>query len=257
MGLGSRRWSPRCPGARQGAGGRRRIRYPDTFVTRLEALALIQTLNANILSSTSATTTLERWCRDHELAAPPRITATRVQGVERPATAEQRARLGVGEHETIRHRHVQLRCGDRVLSEADNWYVPSRLTMEMNRLLDTTETPFGRAVQPLAPYRRTLDVRMLWAPLPEGWERQPRQTRRGPAPCLDRWQSPTRCSSIARCSTRETTRRSPKSTKSTNASCWRFSSRRRRLSSNGFCCINLRRVRQIFAKSSHFIHHNE
>jgi hypothetical protein len=148
--------------------------YPDTFVTRLEALALMQTLNANILSSPSATTTLERWCRDHALAAPPRITATRVQGAERPASVEQRARLGVGEREIVKHRHVQLRCGDRVLSEADNWYVPSRLTEEMNRLLDTTETPFGRAVQPLAPYRRTLDVRMLWAPLPEGWERTPR-----------------------------------------------------------------------------------
>jgi hypothetical protein len=98
-----------------------------------------------------------------------------VQGVERPASAEQRARLGVGDTEPVRYRHVQLRCGDRVLSEADNWYVPGRLTAEMNRLLDATDTPFGRAVQPLAPYRRTLEVRMLWAPLPEGWERQPRQ----------------------------------------------------------------------------------
>jgi chorismate-pyruvate lyase len=166
------------------ASGRARpAAYPDTFVTRLEALALIQTLNANILGSTSATTTLERWCRDHELATPPRITATRVEGVERPATVEQRARLGVDERETVRHRHVQLRCGDRVLSEADNWYVPSRLTTEMNRLLDTTDTPFGRAVQPLAPYRRTLDVRMLWTPLPEGWERQPRRAAAaGPGP---------------------------------------------------------------------------
>jgi hypothetical protein len=62
-----------------------------------------------------------------------------------------------------------------VLSEADNWYVPGRLTTEMNRLLETTETPFGRAVQPLGFYRKTMEVRMLWAPLPEGWERQPRQ----------------------------------------------------------------------------------
>lgn len=155
--------------------------HPDAFVTRLEALALMQTLNANILSSTSATITLERWCRDHDLATPARIAATRIQGAERPATAEQRARLGVDEREPIRHRHVQLRCGDRVLSEADNWYVPGRLTTEMNRLLDTTETPFGRAVQPLAPYRRTLEARMLWAPLPEGWERQPRQAA-GAAP---------------------------------------------------------------------------
>jgi hypothetical protein len=48
--------------------------------------------------------------------------------------------------------------------------------MEMNRLLETTDTPFGRAVQPLGPYRRTLEVRMLWAPLPDGWERQPRES---------------------------------------------------------------------------------
>jgi chorismate-pyruvate lyase len=156
--------------------------YPDTFVTRLQALALIQTINANILSSTSATLTLEAWCRDHELAATPRITATRVEGVERPASAEQRARLGVGDAEPIRHRHVRLRCGDRVLSEADNWYVPSRLTPEMNRLLDTTDTPFGRAVQPLAPYRRTLNARMLWAPLPEGWERDPRHAAAAASP---------------------------------------------------------------------------
>jgi hypothetical protein len=149
--------------------------YPDAFVARLEALALIQTLNANILSSTSATITLENWCRDHQLAATPRITATRVEGVARPATSEQRARLGVSADEPIGHRRVRLRCGDRVLSEADNWYVPGRLTPEMNRLLDTTDTPFGRAVQPLGPYRRTMEVRMLWAPLPEGWERQPRQ----------------------------------------------------------------------------------
>jgi chorismate-pyruvate lyase len=148
---------------------------PDAFVTRLEALALIQTLNANLLSSTSATLTLERWCADHQLAATPVITATRVEGAERPATAEQRTRLGVDQREPVRYRHVQLRCGERVLSEADNWYVPSRLTAHMNDLLDSTDTPFGRAVQPLVPYRRTLEVRMLWSPLSDGWERQPRQ----------------------------------------------------------------------------------
>lgn len=163
------------------AGRARPAVYPDAFVTRLEALALMQTLNANILGSTSATITLENWCRVHGLAEPPRITATRIGSAERPATAEQRARLGVDEREPIRHRRVQLKCGDRVLSEADNWYVPGRLTAEMNRLLDTTETPFGRAVQPLAPYRRTQEVRMLWTPLPEGWEKQPRQSA-GAAP---------------------------------------------------------------------------
>jgi hypothetical protein len=41
----------------------------------------------------------------------------------------------------------------------------------MNRLLETTNTAFGRAVQPLEPYRRTFAVKLLWSPLPEGWER--------------------------------------------------------------------------------------
>ena len=63
-------------------------------------------------------------------------------------------------------------CGEHVLSEADNWYVPARLTPEMNRLLETTDTPFGRAVQPLQPYRQTFGAELLWQPLPEGWERR-------------------------------------------------------------------------------------
>jgi hypothetical protein len=65
---------------------------------------------------------------------------------------------------------VRLTCGDHVLSEADNWYVPARLTPEMNRLLDTTDTAFGRAVQALDFHRRTLSVKLLWAPLPQNWE---------------------------------------------------------------------------------------
>jgi hypothetical protein len=57
-----------------------------------------------------------------------------------------------------------------VLSEADNWYVPSRLTPEMNRLLDTTDAPFGRVVQALQFQRHTLSSILLWRPLPDGWE---------------------------------------------------------------------------------------
>jgi hypothetical protein len=146
--------------------------WPDTFTARLEALALIQTLNAEILGSRSATITLENWCRSHRLAEEPRILARPVIGVSKIATAEQRQRLEVTEHEEVKYRRVQLRCGTQVLSEADNWYVPGRLTPEMNRLLETTDTPFGRAVESLEPYRRTFAVTLLWAPLPDGWERE-------------------------------------------------------------------------------------
>ena len=41
----------------------------------------------------------------------------------------------------------------------------------MNRLIETTGTPFGRAVQGLEPYRQTFAVKILWSPLPDGWER--------------------------------------------------------------------------------------
>jgi chorismate-pyruvate lyase len=145
--------------------------WPDTFQARVQALALIQTLNADVLGSRSATATLERWCRDHRLADDPTIVAALMRDVKKPATSELRQHLQVGEHDTVMFRHVRLRCGDRVLSEADNWYVPARLTAEMNRVLETTDTPFGRAVQSLEPYRSTLSARLLWSPLPERWER--------------------------------------------------------------------------------------
>jgi len=32
------------------------------------------------------------------------------------------------------------------------------------------DTPFGKAVQPLEPYRQTFAVKVLWSPLPDGWE---------------------------------------------------------------------------------------
>jgi hypothetical protein len=47
----------------------------------------------------------------------------------------------------------------------------------MNRLLESTDRPFGKAVQPLEPHRKTLVARLLWSPLPAGW----RNDLRGPA----------------------------------------------------------------------------
>ncbi len=144
--------------------------WPDSFVGRLEALALIESLNADLLSHDSATATLERWCADHKLAEPALIVAERVRGVEKPAGAEVRAALDVGPDQPLGYRRVRLKCGDHVLSDADNWYVPSRLTPEMNRVLDTTDTPFGKAVAALHFHRHTLSAEFLWSPLPKGWE---------------------------------------------------------------------------------------
>jgi hypothetical protein len=86
---------------------------------RLQALALVETLNAQVLASRSATLTLQSWCRDHQLAKDPTIVAELVKGVAKAPTAEQRQRLQVTSQATVRYRRVQLRCGDRVLSEAE------------------------------------------------------------------------------------------------------------------------------------------
>jgi chorismate-pyruvate lyase len=146
---------------------------PNGYVTRLETALLLQTLNADLLSHDSATATLEHWCAVHQLAAPARITADRVRNAEKPATDAQRLRLRLAPADELRYRRVRLLCGTVVLSEADNWYVPARLTPEMNKLLDTTDTPFGRAVQPLHFQRHTISSEVLWELLPEGWEMKP------------------------------------------------------------------------------------
>jgi chorismate-pyruvate lyase len=136
--------------------------------TRLEALALLETLNAELLSHDSATLTLERWCGEHRLADPAVIVAQRTSA-EQSATGEQRAELGISATEPVRHRHVRLVCDTKILSEADNWYVPARLTPDMNTRLDATDAPFGKVVQPLHFTRHTLSASLLWHPLPDDW----------------------------------------------------------------------------------------
>lgn len=142
----------------------------ESFLSRVETLALIETLNAELLAARSATSTLEKWCADHHMAEAPKIVAKRMIGAEKPASAETRQRLSVSDGEPVKYRHVQLVCGAHVLSEADNWYVPGRLTQEMNRQLEETETPFGKVVVALHPFRRTFEAKLLWSPLPAGWE---------------------------------------------------------------------------------------
>ena len=125
---------------------------------------LAQELSANILASSSATLTLERWCADHAMAAEPKIVARLIRGDDKPASAETLNRLGVANNAEVKYRRVQLYCGTHLFSEADNWYVPRRLTPAMNRLLEETDTPFGNVVLPLAPYRRTFASQMLHTP---------------------------------------------------------------------------------------------
>jgi hypothetical protein len=144
--------------------------WADTPASRLKALALIEILNAQILASTSATLTLESWCRVHGLATPAQVIARAQSGAERAPSDQQRQELQVDAQEPVRYRRVELLCGDVLLSVAENWYVPSRLSASMNALLESTQTPFGKVVLPLRPHRETLADSLLWSPLPVGWD---------------------------------------------------------------------------------------
>lgn len=114
-------------------------------------------LKADLLAGNSATVTLTQWCAALKLADPAVIHAEREQ-VNTPASAEVRALLKVGAEERVGYRRVRLACGTHVLSEADNWYVPARLTPAMNDALDHSDTPFGTVVKPLGFHRNTLSA---------------------------------------------------------------------------------------------------
>ena len=124
----------------------------------------IEALNRDLLTHPSATATLTDWCAHGRLADPPVIRAIQVPADDHPADSDVRALLGAGAGEVVKHRHVRLVCGSHLMSEADNWYLPARLTAAMNATLQTADTPFGRVVAPLNFRRRTLSVQVLGHP---------------------------------------------------------------------------------------------
>ena len=121
----------------------------------------VRQLKAELLASPSATQTLTAYCARLHLADPPVIRALRDHSVDRKADSDVRGLLHVKAGEPVRYRRVRLSCGDQVLSDADNWYVPARLTAEMNSTLDGTDTSFGTVVKPLDFRRRTLGTQDL------------------------------------------------------------------------------------------------
>lgn len=130
-----------------------------TAVASLSACAAasergIARLEALLSRHDSATLALEDWCRSQGIA-DPRIAAYPAVGAAPPEPEDLRERLGVGPNEPVRLRHVRLTCGELTLSQALNWFVPARLTPEMNTKLATTATPFGRVAAPLR-FRREL-----------------------------------------------------------------------------------------------------
>ena len=126
-----------------------------------ESARLIARLDSSLRSQDSATAVLESWCGERHMAAPAKVTARLARRADEVAPEAVMRDLAAKPGERVRYRRVELVCGGRVLSRADNWYLPGRLTPEMNRLLDETDTPFGKAVKPLDFRRRTLSSERL------------------------------------------------------------------------------------------------
>ena len=110
---------------------------------------LLNAFEANLTAHDSATEALRLWCAARGLARDPVITAQFVRGSDQPPPAGLHTLLEVTSDEPLGYRHVRLSCAGAVLSEAHNWYVPARLTPEMNRALAQTDTPFGKVAAAL------------------------------------------------------------------------------------------------------------
>ena len=109
----------------------------------------VRRFEAVLAAHDSATQALTEWCGRQGLAPVPEIRAIADRATSEAPSAATRKVLGVTAGEPVAFRHVRLVCGDQVLSVAKNWYVPARLAPEMNRVLETTDTPFGKVVAAL------------------------------------------------------------------------------------------------------------
>ncbi|NBC35051.1 hypothetical protein GTZ99_00595 [Novosphingobium sp. FSY-8] len=118
----------------------------------------IDALEAALNAQDSATAVLTARC------ASGAITATPVRGEDALPAPDLNDTLSMAETDEPGYRHVRLSCGGVVLSQAHNWYVPARLTPEMNAALATTDTPFGKVAAPLLFQRQRLNTQRGAAP---------------------------------------------------------------------------------------------
>lgn len=158
----------------------------DTIAQLRTELTLSQ-LQADLLRERSATKVLEAWCGKYQLAKEPVVRAEVLNVPAKPASAETMNRLQVTKPEALAYRRVGLKCGSVLLSEADNWYVPARLTKAMNAMLTSSDVPFGKVIAELKPFRVTITAKPLWSALEDGQacRVKPAQAENAPAAVLE------------------------------------------------------------------------
>ncbi|MHC1479974.1 hypothetical protein ACYJW8_06960 [Frateuria aurantia] len=126
-----------------------------------QAWQRLQRLNQRLLAANSATMVLEAWCGGSAAAG---LQVVKHEGPVRPMPPELQGRLGVAGGESPEYRSVALVYAGHTVSEAENWYYPSRLGPAMRQALEQGDQPFGRVVKALDFVRETLSVDWLWQP---------------------------------------------------------------------------------------------
>ena len=162
--------------------------WKDTPLHRLVLATLINEFSNRILTHHSSTATIENWLQENHMAHalplhikhiapetfPPKTHNEAIEAHPAACPPVLCAALNVTpslSDSSLAYRKIHLFAEGRVFCIADNWYRPDVLTPSMRHQLETTDIPFGRVVRPLGFFRRILEHRVLWSPLPQGWQR--------------------------------------------------------------------------------------
>jgi len=128
-------------------------------------------LSERILRANSASEEIERWCCERCIG-DGRIFALSARHAI-PEALDYKSLQALYPHDArgkARFRRVRLATSAIVVMDAINWYFPANLTAEIREQVETTGIPFGDAIKPLQPKRRTFLVRRCTPEqLVDGW----------------------------------------------------------------------------------------
>lgn len=131
---------------------------------RAEAASALRDLSDSIPGAETSFEALERWCEAHHLASAPITFEKSGQGDGRYPYRIALYALALRPEECLQTRRTLVCHGDRLLCEAADWYVPSRLPPYIRIALQAASIPFGVAVRRLSRSRRTMSVQIVDSP---------------------------------------------------------------------------------------------
>lgn len=120
--------------------------------------SIILHLCETLLTTFSVTAALQVWCEVRGLGEGDLFSDVKPESGKLDLPPLGRDLLRPKDEEPVRHRAITLTRGDVPLLDADNWYMPSRLPIRAQVLLDTTDTPFGAALAGTLQNRETFSA---------------------------------------------------------------------------------------------------